>query len=131
MLIQTTSLTISDAERFLPMFRLLTELDVDFLRCAGAPPLASRIRRRHRCVFRMFLRELGAEVSASFHKRRELIARGAWSHLGDYYSDRAVFAYHYARLNIAVALHMIHVPAAPLWAEASLHPLLQMVAQPA
>ncbi|MGA2185845.1 MAG: hypothetical protein ABSH47_22730 [Bryobacteraceae bacterium] len=115
--------------RYQPMFRLLAEEDADYLLRVGQPTLARQIRRKHRYVFRMYLRELGEEVYASFHRRRGLIARGAWSHLEDYYSDGVVFLFHYGRLNAAAVLHAMHVPAAAAWAEESLRAVLRMAGE--
>lgn len=123
---------ISETSKYRPMFRLLKEEDLAFLRGLGQVRMARQLRSRHRRIFRMFLGELAADTVAVLKKRREQIARGAWYGLEEYCADVGAFALHITRLYAATALHAMHLDAAPEWVDASITSLLeQIVLQPA
>lgn len=118
----------SEASRYSPMFHLLKEEDLAFLRGLGQYRIARRLRSRHRRIFRMFLNELAVDAVAILKKRREEIARGAWYGLEEYCADIGAFSYHITRLYAATALHAMHLNAAPEWVDASITVLLGQLA---
>jgi hypothetical protein len=121
-----------ETSKYLPMFHLLKEEDLAFLRGLGQDGIARQLRSRRRRIFRMFLDELAGDAVAVLKKRREEIARGAWYGLEEYCEDVGAFALHITRLYAATALHALPLNAAPEWVDASVTSLLQQLAlQPA
>jgi len=122
----------SEPSKYLPMFRLLKEEDLAFLRGLGQDRMARQLRSCRRRIFRMFLDELAGDAVAVLKKRREEIARGAWYGLEEYCGDVGAFAVHITRLYAATVLHALHLDAAPESVDASITLLLKQIAlQPA
>lgn len=68
--------------RYEPMLRLATGEDLDFLAAQPGyrPEIGARLRRAHRRILRMYLRELARDFHRIHRDAREMIASGSAEH---------------------------------------------------